>query len=548
MRNWYCLAALGAAISLSGAASAQFTGPTPLAWRWAHSTPVSPMGAPVVDGGTIYVAVGNRMFGLDKDSGNQRWRYPLVEPIPGYFRSGPVLIGRTLICAADNKFIYAVDADTGNGKWSYPTPVPVVGQPVAAGNRFVFQMTDGSMMALNGDDGQPVWQAPYRVYEGLNSGLAAKGDNVFYTTHDGQLVAFNVNLRTAAWKQRFSVIYADTSPTIWSDYLYLNNGTYLTCISATSGGPRWQQNIGEQLAFSPAVSTDATCVVTLSGKVMFFDSLTGQPKRYVDPATKATRPAIDLGSNPVVRPSAVDKLFLVPTSNGALNFIDPATGDIIWNYVVRPMSASAAVPSNAGANVPGGGGKGGLGGGTGGGGFGGGFGGGQSNSSTPIIAIPASGPAVLAGRTLLVLCQDGSLLAFDSSLGVDRTGPTVTMNWPLPGAQVSSNPLDMTFKIEDDTTGVNGKTLKISANGTPLEFEFGRDGYAFIRISTAAKNKPLRDGRVVVNVTVSDWMGNTTSADFSLTVDNTLPPLARPSSSGNQAGGPGGKGGLGGGG
>jgi hypothetical protein len=66
-------------------AMAQFDGPAPLAWRWSQSTTVRPNGSPLVDGNLVYITVGQRMFALDKDTGNQKWKYPQVEPIPGYF-------------------------------------------------------------------------------------------------------------------------------------------------------------------------------------------------------------------------------------------------------------------------------------------------------------------------------------------------------------------------------------------------------------------------------------------------------------------------------
>lgn len=577
MRMSHLLMATTAALGLVGAALAQFPGPTPLAWRWAHSTPVSPLGAPVIEGNTVFVAVGNRMFALDRETGNQKWRYPLVEGVPGYFRAGPVLIGRTLMNVADNKIVYAVDADTGAPKWSYPCPTSVTGQPVAAGGKYVFQMSDSTLMALNPEDGSPFWKTPYRVYEGLNSGIAAKGTDVFYSTQDGQLVQFDINLRQAGWKKRFSVIYADTSPVIFGDYIYLNNGSYFTCLSTVNGMARWEQNIGTQLAFSPAVSDIGAFTLSISGQCFVFDARTGAPRRYKTPDGK-TKTVLELGSTPVVRPSIVDKLFLVPTSNGALNFIDSATGDIVWSYLVRPLTKGQPAsstnlggpggpggPGGGGDALGGGGGRGGLGGGGGQGnnrgGLGGGFGqgnnrgglgggggllgGGQTNTQTVQLAVPASGPGTLAGKTLYVLCQDGSLLAFDPDAGVDKTGPTVTMAWPTPGAQVSSNPLEIMFKIEDESTGVKGATIKITANGQPLEYEYGRDGYAIVKLSRAAKNQPLTDGRKTLNVTVSDWFGNVTSADFALTIDNALPPLQKPADS--RTGGPGG-GGLGGGG
>ncbi len=522
-RHFFALATL--LFGVVAAASAQFSGPAPLAWRWANPTSVPPLGTPIVSGNVVYVAVGNRMFGLDKETGNQRWRFPLVEGVPGFFRSSPVLVGGTLAAAADNQLVYGVDPAYGTSKWQYVAAVPIVGQPVAAGNFLVFQMSDNTLMAVNGADGQPAWPGPYRVFNGLNGGMAAHGDNLIYMTQANEIICLSVNTQRVLWTKRLSVILGDSWPIVFGDNLYLNSGTWVVAMSAVTGSVRWQQNIGDQLSYSPAVSPDGVFVSNRDGQAFLLDTSSGRPK---------VRTPIELGSVLAVRPSAVDRMFLAPTTNGALNLIDPKTGEIVWSYLVRPLLGTSTTPPSTGA------------GGTLGGAGTGRPGGGQS-SPQPILTIPASGAAVLIGTTLFVQTQDGSLLAFDSGFGVDKTGPAVKMVWPMPGDVLSGQPpLEFVFKIDDEATGVNAKTLKITVGGQEMDHEFGRDGYAIVRVSVLGKNKPLFDGRKPVVVTVSDWIGNRTVAEYSVTVDNTLRPVPRPTST-TPAGGAGapGRGGLG---
>ncbi|RYG64908.1 hypothetical protein EON77_19180, partial [bacterium] len=61
--------ALGAA-----AAHAQFDGPAPLAWRWQGFSRTLSGGTPLVQGDKILTALGNRIYALDRTSGNQIWR------------------------------------------------------------------------------------------------------------------------------------------------------------------------------------------------------------------------------------------------------------------------------------------------------------------------------------------------------------------------------------------------------------------------------------------------------------------------------------------
>jgi outer membrane protein assembly factor BamB len=520
MRNVRYLTVCASVLFVAASVHAQFEGPAPMAWRWTQPTSVAPSGSPVIVDEMAFVAVGNRIFGLDRTSGNQKWKYPNVDPIPGNFRYGIQHGEGSVVAAADNKVIYAVDSKTGLAKWQYLSAVPFQGSPVVVGKFLVVGLNDNSLIALNMDNGQQAWQNPYRISTGLVGALATNGNNVYYMTGANDLVALSVLNQRISWQKRFTSSSPDSTPVIYGDYLYMNAGQYVACFSATTGSSKWQQNVGEQLIFSPAVTANGAMVVTRDGRARTFDAMSGRP---------LNRAAVELGSVPVTTPSGSGKMFLAPCTNGALNLIDSATGAVVWSYLVRPIGGTMTQTAAAG-----------------------GTGAGGANRDIKIVAIPASGPAVFVGATLYVLTSDGSLCAFDKQLGVDLTGPSVKMLWPSPGEQVSGlPPLELIFKIDDEATGVDTKTLSISANGQELDFEFGRDGFAVISFSRVGKNQPMMDGRKSIKVTVSDWLGNKTVSEFGLMIDNTLRPLSRPNINttgpGGGVGGGRGGGGLGGG-
>ena len=189
-----------------------------------------------------------------------------------------------------------------------------------------------------------------------------------------------------------------------------------------------------------------------------------------------------------------------------------------------------------------------------GGGFGGGAmggGAGNQNQAKP-TTVSASAPALLSGTTLLVPSKDGTLLAFDTTLGVDLTAPKVSMRFPNPGDQVSPKaPLQLWFRIEDEASGVRDDSLVIDIDGVKMDAKLDRSGLAVVRFSVGGKNRLLSDGRKLITVTVSDWLGNVRKSTFYLTIDNTLNPVKLPGATdpANGAGGagPGFGGGFGGG-
>jgi len=555
-----------AALGLVAVASAQFDGPAPLAWRWFQPTSIPPAGAPVVNGDTIYTAVGSRVCALDRQSGNKLWQFPSVDPIDGVFHAAPVLGGGLLVAAGDNKQIYAIDPNTGNQKWIFSSPVAVMGQPVVTDHYYVYEENDNTINSIDLATGEASWTqaGPYPVYSGLVGAIGTYKDSVLFFNQRNELVSLNITSRKFDWTLKLTQVKPDAIPVVFGDRVYFNSGPYLIAVDAATGAPRWQVMTNEQLISGPVVSATGVVVETEDGKILAY----GLDKR---PYFKTP---LDLGSYPLplVRPSAIGSKFLFPTSNGAINLVDVTQAKILWTYILRPLPSTVlSTPSKSGnsrgpggsgpgGGGPGGGGPGGGGPGGGGGTFGG-FGGqgrGGNSSTKPVVitSIPVSGQAVLAGTTLIVPARDGSIFGFDKDLGVDLTPPKVTMTFPNAGDQVSSRPpLQLDFKLEDEASGVNPATLKVEIDGKPFEYTYKNDGSLSVVFSSTGKNKYLVDGRKTIVITVSDWLGNEAKVSFGITIDNSLPPVIIPGSDQNKGrnGGPGmgggpGKGGGGGGG
>jgi hypothetical protein len=513
-----------------------------------------------------------------------------LDPIAGAFRSAPVLIGDTLIAVGDNKIAYGIDPVTGKSKWNLNIPNVPIGQIVIVSNKYaVVALSNNKLFAIDAASGDPFWSAPVEVEGGIVGGIAAFQDNVLAFTGDQKLVSLNINTQKLNWKRQFDSVNSASSPAVTADSIYVASSTFLVALNPGSGSPRWQVNTQMQLAYSPAVSSDGILVTSADGNVKVY----GFDRELI------TKKPIELVGGPVANPSPAGNKFVIATSNGAINLIDPKASAVIWSYIMRPLPVSTATTGTAGgafgggAGFPGGPPGGGFGGGNqggppgggfGGGGFpggppGGGFGGGNQGggargggaqgggakgggggglaggpgglgaggatvATLPPVFVTASGPAVLAGTQLLVPTRDGSVFSFSRELGVDLTAPKITMLFPNPGDQVSGQPpLYLHFKIEDEASGLNEPTLKILVDGKPLDYERLRDGSYVVRFSTSGANRILNDGRHVFTVLGNDWMGNEGKQEFTLTIDNSIPPiklLTAPTTGGNRGGGLGG--------
>jgi len=514
------------AFALVAAASAQFDGPAPLAWRWMQSASVVTGSSPVVNGDTIYQAVGGRIYCIDRVTGNKRWQYPQLDPIPGTFRSTPLLLGDTLVAVGDNKYVYAIDAKSGEAKWSVPLPDGVIGAPVYVGKYVAVALSSNALTFIDPEKGECVGDRPYKIDNGIIGSIASSGDDVIVLTPRNEMLAINGTSQKLHWQQRFTQLPPNPVPVVANDTIYINSGNYLIALNPANGTARWQSPAPAPLTLSPSVGPKGILVVTQDGKAVIFDSATHR---------SISKDPIDIGSVPIVKPTPAGDKFVVLTANGAINLLDPASKDPLWAYVIRPTQDLYEGDSTQGTGIPGGP---------------PGSNGSSSTTRKKITSIQASAPAVLSGQTLLVPAKDGSLLAFDKGLGVDFTPPKVEMLFPNAGDQVSGQPpLLFYFRLSDEASGIKSDTIKVDVNGQPLEYKLNKDGTVVVYFTQTGKNRALSDGRKEITVTASDWMGNTVQQKFSLTIDNALPPIKLPGSDTNDATkGPGGFGKGGGGG
>jgi len=369
---------------------------------------------------------------------------------------------------------------------------------------------------------------------------------VLICTANAKLISFNAVTRHIDWSRQLEQLPPNASAVLLGDRILITSGTYLIALNAATGKPIWQVDTHLQIAYAPAVSPTGIMLVTADGMAVMYDL----EHRLI------TKKPIVLGSTPIFKPTPAGNKFVVETSNGGVVLVDPASGKILWDYIIPPVDETVRTAKSTGGNTGfGGAGPGG------GEGAGGGFGGGQvGNTKTDdkVYFIQASSPAVLAGQTLLVPAKDGSILAFDKDLGVDLTPPTAQMMFPRPGEQVNPlPPLLLLFKVEDSNSGLNKVTLKVDVDGKPLEHSITKEGLILVRFSLSGKNPPLSNGRHVFTITAQDWLGNESKTAFALVMDTTLPPIKLPGAEkqgpgsgfggGNNGGGNGDSGGGGGG-
>lgn len=532
------------ALAATAVGLAQFDGPAPLAWRWSEATSASPSGTPAIDGERVITAVGGRIYCLEKDTGNLVWRYPAGEPLTGSFRTGAILTGRTILAATDQRILYAINADSGQIVWQHTNADSIIGAPAVSGGTVAFPTASGQIVGVGLGDGQPVWGGPVKLTDRVFPNLASTPTGIVALT-SRSVVTVDGNTGRPRWTQNFGSMSSSCVPVVYGDSIFVTSGTYVVALRSASGMVRWQQNTNEPLVPGVAAGPDGVIAVAQAQRAFIFDGA-GRP---------LARRGFPIGIKPGGAPSFAGRYALIPSAGGTLLMMDPRSGETVWTYTIPAITRTQSAPSGGDGALggpAGPGGAGGPGGRAGGGppGLGGGAVGGAQGTALQPATVATAGPAVVAGSSLLVLAQDGSLLAFDKISGVDLTPPSVKMLWPTAGDQVSPNPpAELVFKIEDFSSGINPSTIKCSMNGQNFIITPEKDGIYRVLILTGTQNKSLPVGRCVITISATDWLGNKADVSFVLQVDPTIDrPLGGPKPADSTGAGGAGLGGGGGGG
>lgn len=514
-RGWITLTAL----ALSGIAFADFPGPAPLAWRWQQPANVVP-GQLAHTADTVFTAVGKRVYSLDIDSGNQKWRFPVADPLSANLRMGVQLMGTTLVAAADDKVVYGLDAATGEQKWNYTVAQRLICPPVQSGNLVILAQSDSNIVAVDLTTGEAAWPNPIKLSDSIRGWIAAEGTRLVVCDEGRNVRVFDTATQRQTWEVRIAELSANVQPKIVDDTVYIHAGTFALGLSLSGRGrAKFNVNVREFISQPLAVNQDYVAVTTDQGKVRAFNRSTGRD---------TFRNGVSLEGNAVNAPTWVGNKVAVNTTSGSLMLVDPLVGESLWNYTLRPAFKIVLDDANSRGGAGGAGLSGAGGGGT------------QSTDNKPPTFMTASVSPVYIGDTLFLAGRDGSLQSFNAKTGVDLTPPETKMLWPIAGSELNPNTttntrIDLFWQLDDQSSGIRSDSVTVTTGGRTLEHILTKDGILYVRLSNA-KNS-LRDGRHVFKVSSSDWLGNKIEHEYVLTLDSTLPRTTAPNSTASQDGG-----------
>ncbi|MFD2262486.1 PQQ-binding-like beta-propeller repeat protein [Lacibacterium aquatile] len=332
-------------------------------------------GAPVVADGKVFtIDVFGNVTATELQNGRQAWRVDVTpsDEDDGTISGAVAYDSGRLYAATSFGQVVALDGASGKEIWRQAQPAPMRGAPTIVGNRVFVVTIDNQLVALSAEDGRRLWShAGINEAAGLLGAASPAVDSgiVVSPYSSGELFALRADTGRIAWGDNLASARRSDSVSALANIrgnpvidrglvIAGSNSGRVAAIDMRNGERLWDREI--PLGDSPWVAGDYVFALTPTGELYSLRRESGRVRwslsldRYEDPE-KQRDPIRWAG--PVL---AGDRLILVG-SHGYAVAVSPYTGQILGQQ-----------------NLPGG------------------------SGVTPVVAA----------KTLLVLTDDGTLVAY----------------------------------------------------------------------------------------------------------------------------------------
>jgi outer membrane protein assembly factor BamB len=493
-------------------------------------------GSPIVVGQTIYFASRDRLYAVDRATGEMKWRYPSGDEAASTIRSTPTYSDGVIYIGANDGYFYALDAETGSQKWVFRTTGSVRSHPVVIKTSptdpgiVIFGSDDDILYAIN-TAGELQWKYSL-ARDDIASALAYSPDTgfVYFIGSDLMIHAVHPATNKRKWQARVPIAQLNVSPVIFEDKLFMAAGTAVNRYSLRNGTLNVTQFMGANeietdISTTVIVTDDPDNRGNTNAGLLYFGDRNGN--FYCGTFKGERRWKTRLDARVISMPVLTGDVLYAGTEKGFVYALDAKTGGILWAY-------RSEAPRDYQVQYR------------------------YHNISAPLVAD---------GGQLLVLGDDGTLTCFTSE-AIDASAPILSTPRPDRGTVMNGTPpLTVSAYLWDEGSGINPATVTVFLDGQqqqPGEEPYYKKGSAIkpgvtydplnrrVEFSTAPgaagqRVSPLSDGRHTVRVQAADWKGNVGTMEWTFMVDNSLPIRKRPTTApANRPGGlPGTSGGYG---
>lgn len=250
------------------------------------------------------------------------------------FDATPVIAGGVVfVCDADGE-THAIDLATGERKWLHETDSGYLAAAAVQGDQVIVADFDGMVRCLNRQTGQQQWQ--YETDAQIDAGATFYEGAALVTSEDGNLYALELSDGSLRWKYE--------------------TGDQLRCSAAVGDGVTFlggcdsvlhivDLKTGMAISSSLPLESPTGSTPVQTGSVVIAPTHAGTVKAFDWRAEKLAWSLADTSLTEEIRssPAVGPELIYLTVRNKRVLALDPASGDVRWEHVLRKRSDGSPV-------------------------------------------------------------------------------------------------------------------------------------------------------------------------------------------------------------
>lgn len=281
---------------------------------------------------------------LDPENGDTLWEVDLEQDGPARLSGGLTASYDKLFIGDENGQAFALSVDDGSIIWQKKVDGEVLSKPLADESLIMLHTSKGSLVALNQDTGEQVWdisnEVPNLTLRGDSSPVSVSG-GVFWGMANGRLAAALIQRGQLLWQQPIGspkgsteidrLVDVDATPLIIGANLYaVGINGQLVAIDLRSGAPMWKRTYSS--ATDLASDGSRIFVVTDKDHIAAVDVRSGTQLWTND----------SLEYRQLTSPVLINQYLVVGDSEGYLHWIDRSSGKFVAQQLVDDDGIAAA--------------------------------------------------------------------------------------------------------------------------------------------------------------------------------------------------------------
>ncbi len=272
---------------------------------WRINIPLGVESSAAIVKDRLFVGSNNgRIYSVDAAKGQVVWTFDTKSEVV----AEPLLQDGVLYFISGSQSVFALDALTGKQNWIYnrqdTSNLMTVrgGSKPAYSNGFIYLgFSDGSVVSLNAKTGTPQWEITLNRntrFKDIDSSPVIDGDALYINSYDDKIYCLSKDKGQIIWKAPWGGF---STPVIMGDKIVSTSSLGdLVVLSKRDGTLAWKAKTIEGVFVDPVLLKGLIITGESQGKLLFFDSLTGDIKGSFEPGRGVfSKPTVSMDKSTV---------------------------------------------------------------------------------------------------------------------------------------------------------------------------------------------------------------------------------------------------------